>query len=388
MPSDGARSRSTSPSGPAQGPQTESTSQMGKKCLDFIETYRKGPRTPLANAAVIRDITTALTTATPQFSEAEINDALGSYLKIIVQHDKSIETAAQGNGEVNGSETIDEPSLASKRALSPDAAIGTGKRQKPSEVDFSWSIRENLSSGSELCNNLQRTLELLRKFARDLKFTKSSILTAANAPQFPNSEWSNIIIGAMVDLDHVISGSFTVSSDNRETEVVGGIQFKYGAAKPVKQVKTSGEWFIAWGIYTQAAAFAFPHRKSELDSYGTQILSLFAATSPNSHSHVLSLDKAIRVRVGERRDLLLTDNAKFDDLRLYWLNPIGAGTLEADAKGKSKGKSDFRSEDACDRWNRGVCRSKASDCKYRHVCQGCQGPHRVDKCKKPRKGGA
>jgi hypothetical protein len=97
----------------------------------------------------------------------------------------------------------------------------------------------------------------------------------------------------MVNLDHVISGSVAVSSNNRETEVIGGIQFKYGAAKPVKQVKTSGEWFIAWGIYTQAAAFAFPHRKSELDSYGAQIISLFAAMSSSNHSHILSLDKAI-----------------------------------------------------------------------------------------------
>jgi hypothetical protein len=225
-------------------------------------------------------------------------------------------------------------------------------------------------------------------YARDLKFTKSSILTAANAPQFPNSEWSNVITGAMVDLDHVISGSFAVSGDNREVEIVGGIQFKFGVSKPVKQVKTSGDWFIAWGLYTQAMTFAFPHRRSELDAYGTQILSLFAATAPSNHAHILSLDKAIRVRVGERRNLLLSDNSKFDDLRLYWLNPIGAGSLEADSKGRVKGKSDSRSEDACDRWNRGVCRSKASECKYRHICQECRGPHKVDECKKLKKGGA
>jgi hypothetical protein len=88
---------------------------------------------------------------------------------------------------------INEPSLTSKQALSPDTVVRTGKRQKPNEADFPWSIWENLSSGPELCDNLQRTLELLRKFARDLKFTKSSILTVMNAPQFPNSKWTNII---------------------------------------------------------------------------------------------------------------------------------------------------------------------------------------------------
>ena len=87
-----------------------------------------------------------------------------------------------------------------------------GKWQKIDETEFPWSVRESLSGS--LCEDLKKTLDLLRVYAKDLKFTKSSILTSVNVPQFPNSEWSNIITGAMVDLDHVISGSFAVSSDN------------------------------------------------------------------------------------------------------------------------------------------------------------------------------
>jgi hypothetical protein len=64
------------------------------------------------------------------------------------------------------------------------------------------------SQGCKLGESLTRTLELLRLYARDLKLTKSSILTSAGSPQFPHSEWQNVITGAMVDLDHVISGSF------------------------------------------------------------------------------------------------------------------------------------------------------------------------------------
>ena len=95
-----------------------------------------------------------------------------------------------------------------------------------------------------LLDELQKTLNLLQTYAKDLKFVKSSILTSLFAPQFPNSEWSNIIIGSMVNLDHVISGSFAISNDNREVEVIGGIQFKFGVAKASKHVKTSGDWFI------------------------------------------------------------------------------------------------------------------------------------------------
>ena len=89
---------------------------------------------------------TTLTSTTTQFSEAEINDALGSYLGIIGQCDQSTGTVSgQGNSEVNGTETLDGPPTTSKRALSPEPIPGTGKRQKPDELDFPWSIREDLS---------------------------------------------------------------------------------------------------------------------------------------------------------------------------------------------------------------------------------------------------
>jgi hypothetical protein len=43
-------------------------------------------------------------------------------------------------------------------------------------------------------------------------------------------------MGSMVDLDHVISGSFAVNSDNREVELLEKMEFKFGVAKAVKQV--------------------------------------------------------------------------------------------------------------------------------------------------------
>jgi len=214
---------------------------VAEKCLELIDTYRKDSRAPFDKAATIRDITTALTSGMPQqFPKSEVNDALGSYLRILEQHDKSVEAT------VSRSETADKHSIGFKHAGSPEPVVAIGKRQKINEAEFPWSIREGLS-GPGLCKDLQKTLDLLRVYAKDVKLTKSSLLTAANAPQFPNSEWTNIIIGAMVNLDHVISGSFVVSSDDRDTEVVGTIQFKFGAARAVKQVKTSGDWLIAWG---------------------------------------------------------------------------------------------------------------------------------------------
>ena len=169
------------------------------------------------------------------------------------------------------------------------------KKPKQDNTDFPWSIREHIID-PYLGNSLKSTLKLLRVYARDLKFTKSSVINSAQAPPFPHSEWSNVIMGSMVDLDHIISGSFAVTNDNREIELLGGMEFKFGVAKAVKQVKTSGDWFIAWGIYLKATVYVFPHRKEEFDTYGTHILSLFAAIASSSHSAVINLDKGIRAR--------------------------------------------------------------------------------------------
>ena len=65
-----------------------------------------------------------------------------------------------------------------------------------------WQMQSGVKSGA---NTL---------YAKDLKLTKSSILTSPFTPQFPSSEWSNVIIGAMVDLNHVISASSMVLNNN------------------------------------------------------------------------------------------------------------------------------------------------------------------------------
>jgi hypothetical protein len=191
-------------------------------------------------------------------------------------------------------------------------------------------------------------------------------------------------MGSMVDLDHVISGSFAVTNDNREVELLGGMEVKFGVTKPVKQVKTSGDWFIAWGNYTQAAVYVFPHWKEEFNVYATRILSLFAATSTNSHASVINLNKGIRAQVGECRNLLLTDWDAFEDLKLYWLNPIGASGQASGESSRKIGqgkRTDYRDNEPCLKWNSGECSKKASECRHRHICEICNKNHRKSECK-------
>jgi hypothetical protein len=355
-------------------------SQVAKGCLKVIEDYSRSSRNSSDKASATRDLVEALTSSTPELTESEFNDLLGTYLTMLEQHDHSIRVA-EGNQD---HETEENTFVGGKRGASPGAPDGTGKRQKQDDTDFPWVIRERLSN-IQIEGSLGKTLGLLKIFARDLKFAKSSVINSSQAPPFPHSEWTNVVAGTMVDLDHVISGSFAVTNDNREVESLGGMEVKFGVAKPIKQVKTSGDWFIAWGIYSRAAVYVFPHRKEEFDVYGTRVLSLFAAASPHSHTAVINLDKGIRARVGECRNLLLTDQNAFEDLKLYWLNPIGAGgQTSAEGRPRAVKKPGYRDNEPCHKWNVGKCPKRASECRHKHVCANCGKDHQEGDCKSKR----
>ena len=361
----------------------ESASQVAKECLKIVTDFGRSARRSIDKGSATRDLIDTLTSSTPELADLEFNDTLGTYLSMLEQHSHDI----GGTGvdrEYPDREEEEDNLTRGKRGASPRTPDGTGKRQKQDDTEFPWVVREHLSD-AELDGSLGKTLKLLKIFARDLKFTKSSVINSSRAPPFPHSEWTNIIAGTMVDLDHVISGSFAVTNDNREIESVSGMELKFGVAKPIKQVKTSGDWFIAWGIYSRAAAYVFPHRKEELDEYGTRTLSLFAATASLSHSSIINLDKGIRARVGECRNLLLTDQSAFEDLKLYWLNPIGAGgQTSPEGRVKPSKKPTYRDNEPCHKWNAGECSKHASKCRHKHVCSNCGKDHHASDCKSKR----
>ena len=98
----------------------------------------------------------------------------------------------------------------------------TSKRQKVDVNTFPWVQRERILA-MPLNASLTAMLALLKLYAQDLKLTKSSILTSPCTPQFPHLEWTSVLTGAMVNLNHVLSGMHAVSNDNREVELIGGI---------------------------------------------------------------------------------------------------------------------------------------------------------------------
>jgi hypothetical protein len=214
------------------------------------------------------------------------------------------------------------------------------------------------------------------------------LLNSDGCPEFPESEWTNILSGRVVNLDVVFGGRFTTSNDNRRTEVLGEIEIKYGTAVPKRTVTSVGDWVIAFTRTTLATTYAFPHRASELVEYSTYILDLFTATNIAFHDRIIAFDKAVRTRVGTTRSVELWDFERFADLKLTYVDSTGSGIGAHAAQSSSQsrqtgaGSKSSRKGEACNRWNDGVCTLTASACRRSHVCNICKkSGHKGVECK-------
>ncbi|KAF8954819.1 hypothetical protein BDZ97DRAFT_1604203, partial [Flammula alnicola] len=126
-------------------------------------------------------------------------------------------------------------------------------------------------------------------------------------PQFPDNEWANVLAGRVVDFDHVFSGVYSLAPDERRRERMGPFEVVVGSSAPAKVVRSHSDWVIAWDQFIDAVVYVFPHRQSELIHYGKFLRQLFTSIPTERHLRVIQFDKAVRLRVSQRRDLLLTD---------------------------------------------------------------------------------
>src|ERR1700678_220220 len=291
----------------------------------------------------------------------------------------------------------------------PDQTILTGalKRQRSSSADdeddeyvkrtrldfdtLPWNETEspNLGISSSLSPALQKTQSLLENFSRDVKRARSSLLNCNKSiPQFPQAEWLNLLSGNAVDLDHVFSNLYTVShSTNDVIELEKNIELLFDSSVPAKNVRTHGDWVIAWDCLVDATLFVFKHRRQELHSYGKHIQRYFASLSSQLHSRVINYDRAVRIRAVQRRDVELTDFTEFAALQIPWISspstvitgqpPDSKDSSSRDSKDSKSKSGNRRRNAACRRWNEGRCPNAAATCNYLHVCSKCSSSEHV-----------
>ncbi|KAL1657620.1 hypothetical protein GGF50DRAFT_121663, partial [Schizophyllum commune] len=140
----------------------------------------------------------------------------------------------------------------------------------------SRTSRENLASPEPLLNNDGR-------------------------PQYPESEWENMLNGRAINLDIVVSSEHSVEIDVNISE------------------KSHGDYIFAWDRAVAAYEYTFEHWQDELRDYTRHILQLFKSFPEELHGRVISYDKAVHLSVAARRDMPLTNFSEFSDLHLQWI---------------------------------------------------------------------
>ncbi|PPQ97480.1 hypothetical protein CVT26_002828, partial [Gymnopilus dilepis] len=251
---------SSTPSDPVNSVKIQS------RCNAIIESYRSGR---LAKAAAILRIQQTIATAGPSASGNAAYKALEAYIKILDNFDAFRNSTGERGGALAGGleraggqlegeregetvegEVLPTPKRGREVAEEDDEAEPTSRRRIDTR-GFPWVIQEE-NSPSNLSPELRKTMAALENFARDPKLAKASLLNSPQCPQFPDSEWTNLLAGRVVDFDHVFSGLYTVVADSHSRERLGTLEVITGASAPARHVKSHSDFVIAWEKYVEA----------------------------------------------------------------------------------------------------------------------------------------
>ena len=349
-------------------------------CNSLVEAYRKGE---ISKATVYIEIQSKLAKALSD-DRGRSDAAFGSFIATIESHDSEVAAAAAKGKAFNPLQR--SPSSVISVSDAESDGERDAKRIKVDESAYAW-VANRQHKRTVLRDTLAKTLRLIEAYTIDPKATKRSLVNEPDCPEFPDSEWKNIITGRAVNLNAVLSGQLSTTHDDPKVEKFGDLEITFGAVEPTKVVKNGGDWSIAWNRTVRATLFAFPHRTQELASYGEYIVNLFSVTHSSVHSRVIAFDKAVRKRVGSVRNLELSDFEKFSDLKIAHMDSIGVSVISGSSKedGGRKGKrgKNWKKDEPCNKWNDGKCSQAEEDCRRLHVCNKCgKGGHKGKECRK------
>ena len=323
-------------------------------CNAILEDYRSSR---ISKGIALCRIYTTLLEAVPddESTPATVEEAFSRFLTIIENHQGHL-AEAERHGHCQRSDSP-QPIPEGNPNHEDLEDIPPPKRAKPDDSKFPWTISDFIH-GATLSPSLSKSLKLLKLYAIDPKGAKRSLINSPSCPEFPDSEWTNVLAGRAINLDTVLTGYYSTSNNDERVEEIGDFEIRFGTVNPTKIVSTAGEWSITWNRSSWAICAAFPHRAGELAQYAEYIIGLFAATDVHFHDRVILFDKAVRRRVGARRDLELTDFNKFFDLRSTHMDSIGAAVVQrasAVTLNKPSGTSRKKLPEPCNRWNEGLC---------------------------------
>ncbi|EDQ98967.1 uncharacterized protein LACBIDRAFT_318422 [Laccaria bicolor S238N-H82] len=177
-------------------------------CNSVLEDFRSS-RIPKATA--LSRIYTHLLDGIPDNDNSfasTVEEAFARYLTIVENHQHHLREAEHRGGRRQRSKTPPDNHV-ERGNPGPDNDQSPHKRAKPDEAQYPWIISDFIHRVT-LSPLLTSTLELLKLYAIDPKGTKRSLVNSPTCPEFPDSEWTNILAGRAINLDAVLSGYYLV----------------------------------------------------------------------------------------------------------------------------------------------------------------------------------
>ncbi|KAL4252528.1 hypothetical protein AB1N83_014296 [Pleurotus pulmonarius] len=337
-------------------------------CQGLIDDFRKARSTKLRSVQLLVEALAPKDNDTDDIKR-DRDRALTSYISMLDEHERSSMASIPGEGgdDEHGGADPKETAVSNKRnrdeAEKDDDDIASPPAKKP--IDESLFPFANSTGAPGLHPDLVETLLHKENYLRDLSLAKQRVLARPDCPDFPRSLWKPLLGGEFIDLDKILSGIYSLSGERKEVQKFGDFEVVDAGIKVTRHVTSHGEWNIAWAQYRRALLFTFPHRRNELDAYEAHIIGLFTAAPP---FRVIQFDRAVRVRVGQRNNLLLSDFTSFHDLHTRCI--VAAGATAEGGPSSSSPRAGGRARELCRRFNKGTCQS--TTCRYTHACQFCR----------------
>ena len=225
-------------------------------CNAILEDYRSSQ---ISKGIALCRIYMTLLEAVPddESTPATVKEAFSRFLTIVENHQGHLaEAECRGHCQHSDSpQPIPEgnPDHEDLKDIPPP------KQAKPDDLKFPWTI-SNFIHGATLSPSLSKSLELLKLYAINPKGTKRSLINSPSCPEFPDSEWTNVLTGRAINLEAMLTGYCSTSNNDEQVEEIGDFKIRFGTVNPTKIVSTAGEWSITWNRSSGAICAAFPHR--------------------------------------------------------------------------------------------------------------------------------
>ncbi|SJL10798.1 uncharacterized protein ARMOST_14192 [Armillaria ostoyae] len=212
---------------------------------------------------------------------------------------------------------------------SSESSSDSGSDSDKPQASYAWRFLSLTGARPTLRPDVIEIRRLIQIYGKNIKKAKRDLRMDLECPSLPDKLWTAILQDDVVDFDEIFSSINSATIDNEKTvQIGGGISLALNTVKASTKVTQHGHWVIAWQAYTEAVLFAFPSRRHELNAYLRHINKLFGVCHDSLHYRVINYDRAARIIIGSRRDVLFSDFHEFVHEKTAYIDSVGMAVIQ------------------------------------------------------------